>query len=85
MEWVALLLFFTVIAVLLAGFPVAFTLGGVALIFAVIGVAAGECLLVRSKSRKRRAVGRRGAPSLPQYAGADSPPWQTRCCGAFGA
>ena len=42
MEWVALLLFFTVIVVLLAGFPVAFTLGGVALIFAAIGVAAGE-------------------------------------------
>ena len=33
MEWVALLLFFTVIVVLLAGFPVAFTLGGVALIW----------------------------------------------------
>ena len=42
MEWIALLLFFTVILVLLAGFPVAFTLGGVALIFAAIGVAAGE-------------------------------------------
>ncbi len=42
MEWIALLLFVTVIVVLLAGFPVAFTLGGVALIFAAIGVAAGE-------------------------------------------
>ena len=42
MEWIALLLFLTVIVVLLAGFPVAFTLGGVALIFAAIGVAAGE-------------------------------------------
>jgi tripartite ATP-independent transporter DctM subunit len=41
-EWIALLLFFTVILVLLAGFPVAFTLGGVALIFAAIGIAAGE-------------------------------------------
>ncbi len=42
MEWIALLLFVTVIVVLLAGFPVAFTLGGTALIFAVVGVAAGE-------------------------------------------
>ena len=42
MVWVALLLFVTVIVVLLAGFPVAFTLGGTALIFAGIGVAAGE-------------------------------------------
>ncbi|MDJ0813415.1 MAG: TRAP transporter large permease subunit [Woeseiaceae bacterium] len=42
MEWIALLLFVTVIVVLLAGFPVAFTLGGVALIFAAVGVVAGE-------------------------------------------
>ena len=42
MEWVALLLFLTVILVLLAGFPVAFTLGGTALIFAALGVLAGE-------------------------------------------
>ena len=42
MDWVPLLLFATVILVLLAGFPVAFTLGGVALIFAAIGVMAGE-------------------------------------------
>jgi len=42
MEWVALLLFLTVIAVLLAGFPVAFSLGGTALIFAAIGVLTGE-------------------------------------------
>jgi tripartite ATP-independent transporter DctM subunit len=41
-DWVPLLLFATVILVLLAGFPVAFTLGGVALIFAGIGVMAGE-------------------------------------------
>ncbi len=42
MEWVAGLLFVTVIVVLLAGFPVAFTLGGTALIFAAIGVATGS-------------------------------------------
>jgi len=41
MEWIALLMFLTVIAVLLAGFPVAFTLGGTALLFAAAGVAAG--------------------------------------------
>ncbi len=41
MEWVALLLFGTVIVVLLAGFPVAFTLGGTALLFAVVGTATG--------------------------------------------
>ncbi len=41
MEWVALLLFLSVIAVLLAGFPVAFTLGGTALIFAAAGVVTG--------------------------------------------
>jgi tripartite ATP-independent transporter DctM subunit len=41
MEWVALLLFATVIVILLAGFPVAFTLGGTALVFAVAGTAAG--------------------------------------------
>jgi len=42
MEWAALLLFVSVILVLLAGFPVAFTLGGTALIFAGVGVLTGE-------------------------------------------
>jgi tripartite ATP-independent transporter DctM subunit len=41
MEWVALLLFASVIVILLAGFPVAFTLGGTALMFAGLGVMAG--------------------------------------------
>ena len=41
MEWIAGLLFLTVILALLAGFPVAFTLGGTALIFAGAGVLAG--------------------------------------------
>ena len=41
MEWVALLLFATVILALLAGFPVAFTLGGTALLFAAIGAVTG--------------------------------------------
>jgi len=41
-EWVAALLFITVILVLLAGFPVAFTLGGTALLFAGFGVLGGS-------------------------------------------
>ena len=41
MEWVALLLFLSVIVVLLAGFPVAFSLGGTALLFAFFGVIGG--------------------------------------------
>jgi tripartite ATP-independent transporter DctM subunit len=41
MEWMALLLFLAVVALLLAGFPVAFTLAGTALIFAVGGVLGG--------------------------------------------
>lgn len=41
MEWVALSLFLSVIAVLLAGFPVAFSLGGTALVFAFLGVIGG--------------------------------------------
>ena len=42
MEWIPLLLFISVILVLMAGFPVAFTLGGTALIFAAIGVLTGD-------------------------------------------
>lgn len=41
MGWMALLLFATVVVVLLAGFPVAFTLGGTALAYAVIGLMMG--------------------------------------------
>ena len=41
MEWVALLLFVTVIVFLLAGFPVAFSLGGTAMLFALFGVIGG--------------------------------------------
>ena len=54
MEWVAALLFVTVVLVLLAGFPVAFTLGGTALLFAGIGVLAGgfsETLLLGLPNR----------------------------------
>ena len=54
MEWVATLLFITVILVLLAGFPVAFTLGGTALIFAGFGIIGGsfnEALLLGLPNR----------------------------------
>ena len=54
MEWIAALLFITVIVVLLAGFPVAFTLGGTALIFAAVGVVGGtfnEALLLGLPNR----------------------------------
>ena len=54
MEWIAGLLFLSVIVVLLAGFPVAFTLGGTALIFAGVGVVTGtfnEALLTGLPNR----------------------------------
>ncbi len=54
MEWIAGLLFLSVILLLLAGFPVAFTLGGTALIFAALGVVAGvfnEALLTGLPNR----------------------------------
>jgi len=54
MEWVAALLFVSVIVVLLAGFPVAFTLGGTALIFAAFGILGGgfnEALLLGLPNR----------------------------------
>ena len=41
MEWMALLLFISVVLLLLAGFPVAFSLGGTALMFALAGVIGG--------------------------------------------
>ena len=41
MEWVALLMFAAAVVVLLGGYPVAFSLGGVALMFAWIGMLLG--------------------------------------------
>jgi tripartite ATP-independent transporter DctM subunit len=41
MEWISLAMFVVVVVVLLAGFPVAFSLGGVALIFALGGILGG--------------------------------------------
>ncbi len=54
MEWVAALLFLAVILLLLTGFPVAFTLGGTALLFAMLGVIGGgfhEALLLGLPNR----------------------------------
>ena len=54
MEWIAALLFFSVVLILLAGFPVAFSLGGTALIFAGIGMLSGnfnEALLLGLPNR----------------------------------
>jgi tripartite ATP-independent transporter DctM subunit len=53
-EWVAALLFLSVVLILLAGFPVAFSLGGTALIFAGIGMLSGnfnEALLLGLPNR----------------------------------
>ena len=41
MEWVALVMFAAAVVVLLAGYPVAFSLGGIALIFAYVGSLVG--------------------------------------------
>jgi tripartite ATP-independent transporter DctM subunit len=41
MEWISLVMFLAVIVVLLAGYPVAFCLGGVALLFALGGIVGG--------------------------------------------
>jgi tripartite ATP-independent transporter DctM subunit len=41
MEWISLVMFAAVVIVLMAGFPVAFCLGGVALIFALAGMVGG--------------------------------------------
>ncbi|MEE3198222.1 MAG: TRAP transporter large permease subunit [Pseudomonadota bacterium] len=42
MEWIAIIMFFSVVVVLLGGFPVAFSLGVVAIIFAAAGTVTGS-------------------------------------------
>ncbi len=42
MEWIPLILFTAICALLMLGYPVAFTLGGVSLIFAGIGIVIGQ-------------------------------------------
>jgi len=70
MEWVALLLFISVIVILLAGFPVAFTLGGTALIFAGIGVLTGtftEALLSGLPNRVFGIMGNETLVAVPLF------------------
>ncbi len=54
MEWIALLMFVVVCVVLMAGYPVAFTLGGTALLFAFAGILTGvfdDSFLINMPSR----------------------------------
>ena len=64
MEWMALVMFGTVIAALLAGFPVAFTLGGTALAFAAIGAATGTFNDALLSSLPNRVFGIMGNETL---------------------
>jgi tripartite ATP-independent transporter DctM subunit len=70
MEWLALLLFLSVILVLLAGFPVAFTLAGTALLFAGGGVVAGvfnEALLSGLPNRVFGIMGNETLVAVPLF------------------
>ncbi|MDA0705938.1 MAG: TRAP transporter large permease subunit [Proteobacteria bacterium] len=70
MEWIPLYLFVAVILVLLAGFPVAFTLGGTALIFAAIGVVTGnftEALLSGLPNRIFGIMGNETLVAVPLF------------------
>jgi len=64
MEWMALLLFLTVILALLAGFPVAFTLGGTALAFAAVGAITGSFNDALLSSLPNRVFGIMGNETL---------------------
>ena len=70
MEWMALLLFAAVIVALLAGFPVAFTLGGTALAFAGLGAATGtfnEALLSSLPNRVFGIMGNETLVAVPLF------------------
>jgi len=64
MEWMALLLFVSVILTLLAGFPVAFTLGGTALAFAAVGAVTGTFNDALLSSLPNRVFGIMGNETL---------------------
>jgi len=64
MEWMALLLFLSVILALLAGFPVAFTLGGTALTFAALGAVTGSFNDALLSSLPNRVFGIMGNETL---------------------
>jgi tripartite ATP-independent transporter DctM subunit len=57
MAWVGFVMFLTVILVLLAGYPVAFSLAGTALIFALVGAMAGVFDLVFLETMPNRIFG----------------------------
>ncbi len=70
MEWMALLLFATVIVALLAGFPVAFTLGGTALLFAAVGAVTGifnDALLSSLPNRVFGIMGNETLVAVPLF------------------
>jgi tripartite ATP-independent transporter DctM subunit len=64
MEWMALLLFASVILALLAGFPVAFTLSGTALTFAALGTVTGSFNDALLSSLPNRVFGIMGNETL---------------------
>jgi tripartite ATP-independent transporter DctM subunit len=64
MEWMALLLFASVVLALLAGFPVAFTLGGTALAFAGVGAVTGAFNDALLSSLPNRVFGIMGNETL---------------------
>ena len=64
MEWLALLMFISVCLVLLIGYPVALSLAGTALIFALIGVSIGELHPAILKSAFSRLFGIMENPTL---------------------
>lgn len=57
MAWVGFVMFLTVVLVLLAGYPVAFSLAGTALIFALVGAMAGVFDLVFLETMPNRIFG----------------------------
>ena len=70
MEWMALVMFVTVVLALLAGFPVAFTLGGTALGFAAIGAATGifnDALLSSLPNRVFGIMGNETLVAVPLF------------------
>jgi len=64
MDLMPLLLFLSVVAVLLAGFPVAFSLAGTALLFAAVGVVSGDFAPALLSSLPNRIFGIMGNETL---------------------
>ena len=64
MEWIALLMFAVACGVLLIGYPVAFTLGGVALLFAGLGISLGAFQAAELLAMPSRLFGVMGNDTL---------------------